>query len=125
MVLMAFMIVLAAILAEPSLRALKWKGHYLVVGFAAGDIPKNPLNLIMLKGIHVSGVFWGRFIEEQPEDFKDHMKLLLEWCRQGKLNPHIEAVYPIEQTIDGIKYFGTEKSHRQNLNRCESLKVFH
>lgn len=97
-------------LAEPSLRALKWKGHYLVVGFAAGDIPKIPLNLIMLKGIHVSGVFWGRFIEEQPEDFKDHMRLLLEWCRQGKLNPHIEAVYPIEQTIEGISILAKRKA---------------
>ena len=97
-------------LAEPSLRALKWKGHYLVVGFAAGEIPKIPLNLIMLKGIHVSGVFWGRFIEEQQEDFKSHMKLLLEWCREGKVNPHIEAIYPIEKTIEAIGILAERKA---------------
>ena len=97
-------------LAEPSLRALKWKGRFLVVGFAAGDIPKIPLNIIMLKGIHVSGVFWGRFIEEQPEDFKHHMKQLLAWCQEGKLRPHIEAVYPIEKTVDALSIIADRKA---------------
>jgi len=97
-------------LAEPSLRALRWKGRYLVVGFAAGEIPKIPLNLIMLKGIHVSGVFWGRFIEEQPVDFQRHMKQLLAWCHEGKLRPHIESIYPIEKTVEALSLIADRKA---------------
>lgn len=86
-------------LAEPSLRALKWGGYYLVVGFASGEIPKIPLNLIMLKGIHVSGVFFGRYIEEQPQDFNNDMTQLLNWCNQGIVKPFIAESYPLEETI--------------------------
>lgn len=97
-------------LAEPSLRALNWNGRYLVVGFASGEIPKIPLNLVMLKGIHVSGVFWGRFIEEQPDDFKTHMKQLLLWCDEGKVSPHIEAVYDLDQTVEALSQIADRKS---------------
>lgn len=107
-------------LAEPSLRALKWKGCYLVVGFAAGEIPKIPLNLIMLKGIHVSGVFWGRFIEEQPKDFQDHMRQLLAWCQEGKLSPHIESVYPIEQTVEALSIIADRKATGKILIQVKS-----
>jgi NADPH2:quinone reductase len=107
-------------LAEPSLRALKWKGRYLVVGFAAGEIPKIPLNLIMLKGIHVSGVFWGRFIDEQPEDFQDHMRQLLAWCQDGKLRPHIETVYPIEKTVEALSIIADRKATGKILIQVKS-----
>ncbi len=107
-------------LAEPSLRALKWKGRFLVVGFAAGEIPKIPLNLIMLKGIHVSGVFWGRFIEEQAEDFTEHMKQLLAWCQEGKLSPHIEKIYPIEETVDALSIIADRKATGKLLIKVKS-----
>jgi len=84
-------------LAEPALRALAWNGRYLVVGFASGTIPSIALNLIMLKGIHVQGVFFGRYIEEQREDFKNNVEQLLRWVQAGALAAHIHAVYPLSQ----------------------------
>lgn len=97
-------------LAEPALRALNWNGRFLVVGFAGGEIPKMPLNLIMLKGIHVQGVFWGRFIEEQPEDFKAHMQQLLSWVAGGAIKPHIDKVYPLHQTVEALDRLTARKS---------------
>lgn len=102
-------------LAEPSLRALNWGGRYLVVGFASGDIPAIPLNLIMLKGIHVQGVFWGRFIEEQPEDYKAHMRQLLAWVEEGTLTPHIDAVYPLEETVTALDRLAGRKARGKLL----------
>ncbi len=84
-------------LAEPALRALSWNGRYLVVGFASGTIPSIALNLIMLKGIHVQGVFFGRYIEEQRDDFKNNVQQLLQWVQAGELSAHIHAVYPLSQ----------------------------
>ncbi len=83
-------------LSEPSLRALKWGGRFLVVGFASGTIPNLPLNLVLLKGIHVSGVFIGRFIKEQPRDYQTLMQELLEWCAAGEIRPHINKIYSLE-----------------------------
>ena len=102
-------------LAEPSLRALSWGGRYLVVGFASGDIPKIPLNLVMLKGIHLQGVFWGRFIEEQPEDYTAHMQQLLTWVEEGTLTPHIDAVYPLAETVDALDRLASRKAQGKLL----------
>lgn len=107
-------------LAEPTLRALKWNGRYLVVGFASGDIPKIPLNLVLLKGIHISGVFWGRFIKEQPDDFKNHIHQLLVWSQNKILNPHIEAIYPLEQTIEALGVLANRKATGKILIRPNS-----
>ncbi len=96
--------------AEPALRALKWNGRYLVVGFASGDIPEIPLNLVLLKGIHISGVFWGRFIKEQNEDFRNHINQLLKWSGEKVLNPHIEAVYPLEQSSEALDVLANRKA---------------
>lgn len=102
-------------LAEPALRGLNWGGRYLVVGFASGDIPAIPLNLIMLKGIHVQGVFWGRFIEEQPDDYKAHMQQLLNWVEEGTLTPHIDAVYPLEETVAALDQLASRKARGKLL----------
>lgn len=104
-------------LAEPALRALAWNGRYLVVGFAAGKIPAIPFNIIMLKGIHVQGVFWGRFIKEQPDDFRAHTAQLLTWAREGVINPHIHAVFPLEETKSALALLANRKAQGKVLIR--------
>jgi len=88
--------------AEPALRSMAWNGRYLVVGFAAGDIPKIPLNLPLLKGCAVVGVFWGEFATRQKKDNQANMMQLFGWLMQGKLKPHISAEYPLEQAAQAL-----------------------
>lgn len=89
--------------AEPSLRSIAWGGRYLVIGFAAGDIPKIPLNLILLKGCDLVGVFWGRHVKQEPAAFHEQMTTLVDWCAKGKIRPHIDHSFPLEQTAEALK----------------------
>jgi NADPH:quinone reductase len=81
--------------AEASLRAIAWEGRFLVVGFAAGDIPKLPLNLVLLKSCDIRGVFWGSWTEREPQQHRDNMADLVRWCAEGKLSAHVHATYPL------------------------------
>lgn len=90
-------------LAEAALRATAWYGRYLVVGFASGTIPKMPLNLVMLKGVDVLGVFWGEAIVREPEDHAQNVRQLLDWTVEGKLTPHIHGSYSLEETPQAIR----------------------
>jgi NADPH2:quinone reductase len=81
--------------AEPALRSLGWGGRYLVVGFAAGEIPKLPLNLVLLKGCDVRGVFWGSWTEREPQAHRANMADIVRWCADGKLSAHVHASYPL------------------------------
>ncbi|HKG76334.1 MAG TPA: NADPH:quinone oxidoreductase family protein [Beijerinckiaceae bacterium] len=90
-------------LAEPALRAIAWEGRYLVVGFAGGGIPKIPLNLLLLKGCDVQGVFWGAFVERDPGGHAANMADLLAWVAQGKLSAHVDAVYPLDRTAEALQ----------------------
>ncbi|MDI1451531.1 NADPH:quinone oxidoreductase family protein [Polyangium sp. 6x1] len=83
--------------AEPALRAMAWRGRYLVVGFAAGDIPKIPLNLTLLKGCSIVGVFWGSFTMREPERYREGLAELFGWVRDGRIRPHVDTTYPLEQ----------------------------
>ena len=87
---------------EPALRSIAWKGRYLVIGFAAGDIPRIPLNLTLLKGSSIVGVFWGAFAEREPQHNAENLRELLTWLAQGKLRPHISATYPLERAADAL-----------------------
>jgi NADPH2:quinone reductase len=89
--------------SEPALRSIAWKGRFLVVGFAAGEIPKIPLNLALLKGCDIVGVFWGSFIERDPDGHRANTKQLLEWCAQGKLSSHVHAAYPLAEAAAALK----------------------
>jgi len=84
--------------SEAALRATAWEGRFLVVGFAAGDIPKIPLNLTLLKGCQIVGVFWGEFAKRSPKENMKNSLQLLEWVLNGKLKPHIHATYPLAET---------------------------
>ena len=83
--------------SEPAVRAMAWNGRYLVIGFASGPIPSIPLNLTLLKGCSIVGVFWGRFTTEEPEVHQANIKKLWDWFDEGKLNPLITDVFPIEE----------------------------
>lgn len=83
-------------LAEPAMRALAWKGRFLVIGFAAGEIPKFPLNVIMLKGIDVQGVHWGAFVEREPDAHQKNQAQLLAWAADGRLTVKVHGVYPLD-----------------------------
>jgi NADPH:quinone reductase len=89
--------------SEPALRAISWEGRFLVVGFAAGDIPKLPLNLVLLKNCDVRGVFWGAWSEREPDAHRANVAQLMNWCSEGKLAVHIHKVYPLAQTADALK----------------------
>ncbi|MEL7044156.1 MAG: NADPH:quinone oxidoreductase family protein, partial [Pseudomonadota bacterium] len=82
--------------AEPALRGMAWNGRYLVIGFASGPIPEIPLNLTLLKGCSIVGVFWGRFIGEEPAVHLQNIKELWALFAEGKLKPAINDVFPIE-----------------------------
>nr|BBD50102.1 quinone oxidoreductase [Haliea sp. ETY-M] len=81
--------------AEPALRGMGWNGRYLVIGFAAGDIPEVPLNLALLKGCSIVGVFWGRFIAEEPAVHMQNIKDLWGLFAEGKLKPAINDVFDL------------------------------
>jgi NADPH2:quinone reductase len=92
--------------AEPALRGMDWAGRYLVIGFAAGEIPKIALNLVMLKGCELIGVFWGRHVKRNPGVFAGQMARLVDWCAKGEIRPHIDHVFPLEKTAEAIRMIG-------------------
>ena len=95
--------------AEAALRSIAWEGRFLVVGFAAGEIPKLPLNLVLLKGCDVLGVFWGSFIERDKEGHRANTAQLVNWCAEGKLSSHVHAVYPLAETAKALKDIAARK----------------
>jgi NADPH2:quinone reductase len=88
---------------EPALRSIAWRGRHLVVGFAAGEIPKIPLNLTLLKGCAIVGVFWGEFSRREPARFAESIAQLGRWFADGKLQPHVSAAFPLERAADALK----------------------
>lgn len=90
-------------LSEPALRSMAWNGRFLVVGFAAGSIPSIPLNLALLKGCSIVGVFWGAFMRNEPRRNEANLKELLDWFKGGKVRPHISARYPLERAADALR----------------------
>ncbi len=82
--------------SEAALRATAWQGRFLVVGFASGEITKIPLNLLLLKGCDVLGVFWGEAVKRVPAGHRANMRQVLKWVAEGRLNPRIHATYALE-----------------------------
>ncbi|MGE7416112.1 NADPH:quinone oxidoreductase family protein [Methylobacterium tarhaniae] len=88
--------------SEPALRSLNWKGRFLVVGFAAGEIPKIPLNLALLKGIDIQGVFWGAFLKREPAGHVANQARLLSLVREGRLSAKVHGIYPLEEAAAAL-----------------------
>ena len=95
--------------SEAALRATAWNGRFLVVGFAAGDIPKIPLNLPLLKGAAVVGVFWGAFAMKNPKANMQNTMTLMQWHAEGKLKPHIHAIYDLADTAKALEEMTNRK----------------
>ena len=89
--------------AEPALRGMAWEGRYLVVGFAAGDIPKLPFNLTLLKGCAVMGVFWGRFSTEEPKQNQQNIMELVGMIQSRKISQHIYKEYSLEEAPQALQ----------------------
>jgi NADPH2:quinone reductase len=94
--------------AEAALRSTAWEGRFLVIGFTAG-IPKIPLNLVLLKGCQLVGVFWGSFTGREPEKNRAYIRELLDWYVAGKIRPHVSASYPLEKVADALRDMGARK----------------
>jgi NADPH2:quinone reductase len=90
-------------LAEPALRSMGWQGRYLVIGFAAGEIPRIPLNLLLLKNCSAVGVYWGAFTAREPAAQAANMAQIVNWCAQGGLSAHVHATYPLAHTAQALK----------------------
>ena len=88
--------------SEAALRATAWEGRYLVIGFAAGEIPKIPLNLVLLKGCQIVGVFWGQFAMRDPARNRKNGEKVFEWVREGKLKPHVDDKLPFERASEAL-----------------------
>lgn len=88
--------------AEPAIRSMAWQGRYLVVGFAGGEIPKIPLNLALLKGCSIVGVFWGMFTRKEPALNARNMQAIAGWAVEGKISPHISKHYSLEEAPQAL-----------------------
>ncbi len=97
-------------LAEPAVRSMAWEGRYLVVGFAGGAIPRIPLNLLLLKGCDLRGVFWGDFVRREPAVQRRNMEQLLGWAADGHIRAHVHAEIPLERWVEAYALIGDRKA---------------
>jgi len=105
--------------SEPALRSLAWGGRHLVIGFAAGEIPKVPLNLVLLKSCDVVGVYWGAWVRHQAEHYQAALGQLAHWCAQGKLSCHIQRTYPLAETPAALKALADRRVMGKLVVRCQ------
>jgi len=91
-------------------RAMAWKGRLLVIGFASGTIPKFPINLALVKGYSLVGVFWGSFCRKEPEAYADNMKELMGWYASGKIKPYVEKTFALSDGVAAINHIHARKA---------------
>jgi NADPH2:quinone reductase len=95
---------------ELALRSTRWGGRLLVIGFTTGTIPKIPLNLPLLKGNSIVGVYWGRFTMEEPDSHAANSAQVVEWVEQGKLKPVIQKTYALNDGQDALRWVADRKA---------------
>ena len=94
---------------EAAFRSIAWRGRHLVIGFANGEIPKLPLNLALLKGASVLGVFWGDFVRREPQAHAAAMRELMQWHADGKIRPHVSATYALAEVPQALNDMASRK----------------
>ena len=104
-------------LSENALRSIAWGGRFLVIGFAAGGIPKIPLNLALLKGCDILGVFWGSFVERNPKAHQANMAQIFAWTMENKLSAHVHGVFPLAQTAKALGVLANREAKGKVLVR--------
>ena len=95
--------------AEQALRACGWGGRFLVIGFAAGAIPRIPLNLPLLKSNSIIGVFWGASVERDTATYRDNNRQIMAWIAEGVLNPHVDEIYSLDDTPKALDAIANRK----------------
>lgn len=98
---------------EQALRSTKWNGCLLVIGFAAGSIPSIPINLNLVKGNSIVGVFWGRFAIEEPENHLRNNEKIMEWIGDGTLDPLVQKSFSLDDSIEALRWV----ANRQAIGR--------
>jgi len=96
-------------LAEPAFRSMAWRGRYLVIGFAAGNVPSLPLNLPLLKGTSIVGVFWGEFVRREPKASAAGLAQLSQWYAQGLIKPVIDLQLPMDRLPEAFARMAARK----------------
>ncbi len=96
--------------SEPCLRATAWEGRYLVIGFAAGEIPKIPLNITLLKGCQIVGVFWGAWVGMYPDENNKNFAELFKLHAEGKINPEVSQKYSLEDSANAFFHLANRKA---------------
>ena len=96
--------------SEPALRSIGWGGRHLVIGFAAGEIPKIPLNLYLVKGCSMVGVFCGAFVMREPQNHLSNMDQLSKWHEEGKIKAPITQMFPLEKAADALDHILARKA---------------
>ena len=96
--------------SEPCIRATAWDGRYLVIGFAAGEIPKIPINLALLKGMKIVGVFWGAWVGMFPEENKKNFQELFQLHSDGKINPEVSDSFSLDNGAQAIAHLKDRKA---------------
>ena len=96
--------------SEPCLRATAWEGRYLVIGFAAGEIPKIPLNITLLKGCQIVGVFWGAWVGMHPDENNKNFDELFRLHAEGKINPEVSQKYALEDSANAFSHLANRKA---------------
>lgn len=96
--------------ASAALRALNPEGRYLVIGFAGGEVPKFPGNILLVKNLDVTGFYWGGYMAFRPEVIRSSLSRLLGWYAEGRLSPHVSHVLPLERAGEGLELLRSRKS---------------
>ncbi len=94
---------------ERALRSTNWNGRLLVVGFTSGDIPQIPLNLTLVKGNSIVGVFWGRFNIEEPARSAENNQIVMDWVADGTLRPLVRKTFPLDEAVDALRWVADRK----------------
>lgn len=89
--------------SEPALRSMAWRGRFLVIGFTAGEIPRIPLNLALLKGCSIVGVFYGGSAQQEPQRYQANLAELLELFRSGRVRPYVSEMLPLERATEALQ----------------------
>jgi NADPH2:quinone reductase len=97
-------------LSEQALRATAWRGRFVSVGFASGEIPRIPLNLLLLKGVQLLAFNIGPFMTNEPEEMARNHRELLELFFGGRLRPHVDAVYPLDETARALAHVADRRA---------------
>jgi NADPH2:quinone reductase len=95
--------------SEAAFRSIAWRGRHLVIGFANGEIPAIPLNLTLLKGASIVGVFWGSFVQREPQNQTKGIAEMLGWMKEGKIKPLISKTYTLDEAPQALRDMADRK----------------